>query len=423
LKKLIMVKIRKRIYFSLAIIIIFFGTVLFLQKGQLFSFNNSVNLSETFYEPMDPPIIKDRVEIIKIHPGTTFGELMSEVGLRASLVSEIYNISLVEYDLARIGADREIKLSYCSETNILKSLYYQINSEDEFLIERDIIVLDNLEPEISDWQAKRQAIDYEVKIETKEAKIESSMYNAALNNNIDERAIISLANAFQWTLDFSMDSKKGDEFKFIYEARYLNDEYVRPGKILAAKYVNQGKEFRIYYFKESEDNKGYFNEQGESVQRMFLRAPLEYKYISSGFTTGQRYIQAFNISTGHRAIDYAAPTGTPIRAVGDGVVTYVGWKGSYGNFISIRHNGTYSTNYAHLSRFAVRTGQRVSQGDIIGYVGSTGLSTGPHLHYEMVKNGIKINPLTEVLPPGEAIKEENLTSFYEAILEWQKMLD
>ncbi len=413
---------KKYYYFLFTIILIISLSILFLSRKELFSFNNSVEKFD-IVEELEEEIISDRQEIIEIGPGSTFGELMNEAGLSASLANEIYSISLEEYDLARIGAGREIILSYFLETDILKSLYYQINSEDEFLISRQVEVLDNDDFKISDWQAKRQAIDYEIKIETREAKINSSMYNAALGNDIDERLIISLANAFQWTLDFSMDTQKGDEFKFIYEARYLNNEYVRPGRILAAKYINRGKEYKIYYFKESEDNKGYFNEEGNSVQKMFLRAPLEYKYISSGFTTGSRYIQAFNISTGHRAIDYAAPMGTPIRAVGDGTITYVGWNGNYGNFISIRHNGTYSTNYAHLSRFAVSRGQRVSQGDIIGYVGSTGLSTGPHLHYEMVKNGIKVNPLTEVLPPGEAIKEENLDRFYQEIKDWQKILD
>ena len=413
---------RKYLYLIIAFLIIISSSLFFLNRKELFSFNNSIENIEIIEEIVEE-IIEDRLEIIEISSGSTFGQLMSEAEISANLVNEIYQKSLSEYDLARISAGREIILKFCPESDILKSLYYQINSEDEFIISRDIELLENDEIIIGDWQAKRQAIDYEVKIEIKEATINSSMYNAALSNNIDERLIISLANAFQWTLDFSMDTQKGDEFKFIYEARYLNDEYIRPGRILAAKYINSGREHRIYYFEESEDNKGYFNEEGNSVQKMLLRAPREYKYISSGFTTGSRYIQAFNISTGHRAIDYAAPIGTPIRAVGDGTITYVGWNGNYGNFISIRHNGTYSTNYAHLSRFAVSRGQRVSQGQIIGYVGSTGLSTGPHLHYEMVKNGVKVNPLTEVLPPGEAIKEENLARFFKEIKEWQEILN
>ncbi|NCU40067.1 M23 family metallopeptidase, partial [Candidatus Falkowbacteria bacterium] len=131
------------------------------------------------------------------------------------------------------------------------------------------------------------------------------------------------------------------------------------------------------------------------------------------------YVKEFNVSTGHRAIDYAAPLGTPIRAVGDGTITFAGWNGPYGYMVSVRHNGTYSTNYAHMSKMAVGKGNKVKQGDVIGYVGSTGFSTGPHLHYEMVKNGVKINPLAEVLPPGEALKGESLDRFKAEIASWQ----
>ena len=157
---------------------------------------------------------------------------------------------------------------------------------------------------------------------------------------------------------------------------------------------------------------------------MFLKAPVAYKYITSGFTTGARYIQAFNISTGHRAIDYAAAAGTPIRAVGDGTVVFAGWsKQGYGYLTTIRHNGTYNTNYAHQSKIAAKVGQKISQGQTIGYVGSTGLSTGPHLHYEMVKNGVKVNPLREILPPGKPITEANKPDFFAAIKQYQAPLD
>jgi len=155
---------------------------------------------------------------------------------------------------------------------------------------------------------------------------------------------------------------------------------------------------------------------------MFLKAPLSFKYISSGFTTGQRYVAAFDVSTGHRAIDYAATIGTPIRTVGDGTISFAGWNGPYGYMVKVRHNSTYSTNYAHMSKMAVRTGEKVKQGDVIGYVGSTGFSTGPHLHYEMVKNGVKINPLNEVLPPGKPIKEENKERFFNSIKEYQERI-
>jgi len=265
-------------------------------------------------------------------------------------------------------------------------------------------------------------INYEIRKKTAKGEVKSSMYAAALENGIDERAIIELANAFQWTIDFAMDPRVGDTFEFVYEELYLDGEYVMPGTVLAGRYINDGQEYNVYYFEESEDNKGYFDSEGNSVQKMFLKAPVEFRYISSGFTTGLRYVEAFNVSTGHRAVDYAAALGTPIRSVGNGTVTYAGWSSAgYGNLVSIRHNGTYSTNYGHQSKIIVKRGQKVAQGQIIGYVGSTGFSTGPHLHYEMVKNGTKINPLKEILPPGTPIKEENRARFFSEIEKYKDM--
>ncbi len=272
--------------------------------------------------------------------------------------------------------------------------------------------------------AERVIIPYEVREKVSDGVIETSMYEAALGAGIDERAIIGLAEVFQWSVDFAMDVRKGDTFKFVYEERYLDGEYIMPGRILAGKFVNDGTVFYAFNWQEpGADKDGYYDEQGASVQKIFLKAPVAYKYISSGFTTGRRYIQAFDISTGHRAIDYAAAAGTPIRAVGDGTVVFAGWDNGYGRKVSIRHNETYTTNYAHMSKFAVSYGQKVKQGQTIGYVGSTGLSTGPHLHYEMVKFGTKINPLREVLPPGEAIKEENKEAYVQHIQGLKEKID
>jgi murein DD-endopeptidase MepM/ murein hydrolase activator NlpD len=305
-------------------------------------------------------------------------------------------------------------------------LIYKIDTEDELVINYKNNLDENAsstEETAGIFTAEVRPINYEIKIVTKEGLIETSMYEAALKNNIDERAIIELANAFQWTIDFALDPRVGDKFKFIYEERYLNGEYKMPGKILAGQYINGGKNYEVYYFEENKDNIGYFDEKGNSVQKMFLKAPVAFKYISSGFTIGLRYVEAFNVSTGHRAVDYAATYGTPIRAVGDGTVIFAAYNGAYGNMVKIRHNGTYVTNYGHMSKFAVKYGNKVKQGDIIGYIGSTGFSTGPHLHYEMEKNGVKINPLNEVLPPGQPINAENQERFFSEIKTWQEELN
>lgn len=377
----------------------------------------------------------DRYEKIDINDNDTYGALMAQAGLDYAVMNAIYEAAQPLYDLAKIRCGRCLDLVYDKDTDQLKELVYKIDSEDELYVTKiststplsqTATSTDNTASSTMKevWIAGIKPIPYEVKIKTSAGTVESSMYQAALDNDIDIRAIIELANAFQWSIDFAMDPRVGDTFKFIYQERYLNDEYVMPGQVLAGIYVNDGQAYEVYYFEEDEDNRGFFDQDGNSVQKIFLKAPVAFKYISSGYTTGPRYLAAFKMYTAsHRAIDYAAAIGTPVRTVGNGTVTFAGWNSQgYGNYISLRHNATYSTNYAHLSKIAVKYGQKVTQGDVIGYVGSTGFSTGPHLHYEMVKDGVKINPLQEVLPPGKPIKEANKESFFAAIKPYQEIL-
>lgn len=405
-------------YFKYAYIIFVVAAIFFIYAG-LFYFPGKTlgvdSMENAANSDISLNIIpKKKTVQIEITEGTTYGKLMEDAGLKVES-DAIYNSAVQVYDLSQIRLGRFIELIYDLETNEFKELNYQINAEEK------LCVLKNNEGQ---WEAKKEKIQYETKIVIAEGTVQSSMYAAALENGIDERAVVELANAFQWTIDFAMDPRAGDTFKFVYEELYLGGEYIMPGNILAGKYINDGESYEVYYFEENEDNKGYFDVDGNSTQKMFLKAPVAFKYISSGYTNGMRYVEAFNVSTGHRAIDYAADYGAPIRAVGDGTVTSAGWNsGGYGNLTKIRHNGTYSTNYAHQSKMLVRVGQKVKQGQIIGYVGSTGFSTGPHLHYEMVKNGIKINPLREILPPGEPIKKENKERFLGEMEKYRKMMD
>ena len=392
---------------------------------------NKIELEATSDNKQDKIVIPEKTDntiSIEILSGATFGALMATSGVPYATAMELYEDTKDTYDLVKIRQGRVLDLIYDKDTNNFKELRYKIDSEDELIVSKNLISSSTITNSTSSlsktWLAKIIPIPYETKIKTVSGTIESSLYQAALDAAIDIRAIIELANAFQWTIDFAMDPRVGDTFKFIFEERFLEGAYVMPGDVLAGKYVNDGKDFYVYYFEEDETNIGFFDENGNSVQKMFLKAPVAFKYISSGFTTGKRYVEAFNVSTGHRAIDYAAPLGTPIRSVGNGTITFAGWSSAgYGYLTSIRHNGTYSTNYAHQSKILVSRGQKISQGDIIGKVGSTGFSTGPHLHYEMLKNGIKINPLKEVLPPGKPIKEENKARFFEEIEIYKTVLD
>jgi len=356
------------------------------------------------------PYVTKSVEITE---GSTYGILMEQAGVGGADAANIFVAAEDVYDLSSVRLGRVIDLRYDRESGKLISLVYQIDSEEKLYVDRTD----------DGWLAECREIEYEVRLRTVEGAIDSSLYVSALEQGLDDRAVIALTDVFQWTIDFVMDVRQGDTYRFIFEERYLDGEYVMPGQVFAAKFTNDGQPNYAFAYTTSDGKFGHFDESGESVQKMFLKAPVAFKYISSGFTTGLRYVSAFNVSTGHRAIDYAAPTGTPIRSVGDGTIVRAGWNGGYGRFVSVRHNGTYTTNYAHMSRIAVSYGQKVTQGQTIGYVGSTGFSTGPHLHYEMVKHGVKINPLREDFPSVDPVPEDELADYMKVVEEWKPQLD
>lgn len=408
--------LKKITIYLIPAILIFMGGVFYfnLPKAQVVEGENNIKVEEIV-----PPEVTDRSELIEIKDGSTFGELMSLAGINPAMASEIYEAAFEQCDLAKIRSGKFLELVFDKDSDNFKELIYHMDSEEKLVVRYD----DSLDGKNNICTAEISPIEYDIKVVSKSGEIKTSMYEAALESGIDERAIIELADAFQWSIDFAMDPRLGDKFKLIYEERYLDGEYVMSGRVLAGQYINDGAKYQVYYFEESEDNAGYFDEEGNSVQKMFLKAPVAFKYISSGFTTGLRYVEAFNVSTGHRAIDYAADYGTPIRAVGDGTIIMATYNGPYGNMVKIRHNGTYQTNYGHMSKFAVKNGDKVKQGEVIGYVGSTGFSTGPHVHYEMEKNGVKINPLLEVLPPGQAIADENKDRFFSSIKDLSLQLE
>ena len=378
-------------------------------QGQQAASEQAKKAAET--APAVPP---DRVDSIEIPAQATFGELLSGAGVSDADASAMYAASKDAYDLATIQAGKKIDLHYDPASGALKELVYALNGDEELHVRKD---------GAGAWTAARETIVYDIRIKSAKGTVASSLYAAGLDHGVDERAIVALADVFQWTVDFAQDVRTGDTFSIVYEERYRDGAYVMPGNILAAEYVNAGVAHRAYYFKDADGNDGYYDQDGTSLRKMFLKAPVAFKYITSGFTTGARYVSAFKqFNKSHMAIDYAASIGTPIRATADGVVAFAGWDGPYGNKITIRHNATYSTNYCHQSKFAVKKGQHVTQGQVIGYVGTTGYSTGPHLHYEMVKNGVKINPLKEVFPGTDPIKEEDKAAFQQVVAQWKGKL-
>ena len=214
---------------------------------------------------------------------------------------------------------------------------------------------------------------------------------------------MQMAGIFQWDIDFIQDVRVGDEFTVIYEELWRDGVKLRNGDIVATEFVNQGKSYRAARYKLSNGDFDYFTPEGRSVRKAFLRAPVEFTRISSNFNPNRRH-PVLNTIRAHRGVDYAAPTGTPVQAAGDGKIIFRGVQGGYGNAIVVQHGGNITTLYGHLSRFGkARVGGRVGQGEVIGYVGKSGLATGPHLHYEYRVNGAHRNPRTVPLPPADPI--------------------
>ncbi|MFL6547385.1 MAG: OapA family protein [Povalibacter sp.] len=266
----------------------------------------------------------------------------------------------------------------------------------------------------SGFAAKVIATPVEVRTVRTHGTIESSLFVAARAAGVSAELIMRLANdIFGWKIDFALEIQPGDSFNIVYEQKYREGEYIGDGRILAADFTNEGKLYRAIYF-ESADNQiaGYFGPDGRSMKRQFLRAPLDFTRISSNFDPARRH-PILNTIRAHKGVDYAAPTGTVIKAAGDGRVAFLGIKGGYGNVVILEHGAGISTLYGHMSRFVrgMRNGQRVNQGQTIGFVGSTGAATGPHLHYEYRINGVHKNPRTVALPDAQPIPSQYLAEF------------
>ncbi|MET0094196.1 MAG: peptidoglycan DD-metalloendopeptidase family protein, partial [Sedimenticola sp.] len=239
-----------------------------------------------------------------------------------------------------------------------------------------------------------------------------SLYQSAQRAGLDDSLIMELANIFGWDIDFALEIRSGDTFSLIYEEKYLDGDKYRNGAILAAEFINQGRVVRAVRYEDEHGDGSYFSPDGKSMRKAFLRAPVDFRRISSRFTR-ERYHPVLGKKRPHRGVDYAASTGTPIKAAGDGKVIYRGRKGGYGRTIIIQHGQKYTTLYAHMSKYRgkVKNGSRVRQGQVIGYVGKSGLATGPHLHYEFRVNGVHRNPLTVKLPAAEPIAKKYRADF------------
>ena len=243
--------------------------------------------------------------------------------------------------------------------------------------------------------------------------IDSSLFLAAQQAGLSENVTMQLADIFGWDVDFALDIRQGDSFAVVYDEYYRYGKKVRDGDIIAAEFTNRGNTFKAVRYTDPEGFSEYFTPDGKSVRKAFLRTPVNFTHISSRFDLHRKH-PILNRIRAHKGVDYAAPVGTPIKATGEGKVVFKGTNGGFGRMIKIQHGQTYTTVYAHMSRYAmhIHSGSHVRQGQIIGYVGMTGLATGPHLHYEFRVNGVHRNPLTVKLPDAAPINVKYKMDFF-----------
>jgi len=337
-----------------------------------------------------------------IQSGQSFYSVLLEHGFSPASIARFVEAYKPVYNCQKISPEDTYEIITDAQNNLVNLMIktgpvniYQLRQEKEELIaSKDEILLNKNITAIS-------------------GVIEHSLFEAVADAGEKDLLAIAFADIFAWDIDFRHDLRQGDRFKIVFEKCYHDDKFVQNGKILAAEYISRQKTHQAIFFKDPEGAEDYYTPEGNSLRRSFLRSPLRFSRISSGYSH-RRFHPILKRYKPHLGIDFAAPAGTPVWTVADGVVIKKGWKNGNGNMVTIRHPNGYETMYNHLSRYGkgIKVGKRVKQKDIIGYVGTTGLSTGPHLDYRMKKNSVFINPLKEKFSPGFPVKKIYRENFF-----------
>lgn len=334
-----------------------------------------------------------------VRSGETFSGMMTRLGLAQDRAYALAQACDSVFDVRKLRAGN----SYTAYSDTLDgSLSYLVYDMDRV---RQAVFRCDGQPEV--WIYSKPV---ELVRNYADVTISSSLWNDMTRAGSSPSLILKLSDIYAWTVDF-FGLQKDDRFRVIYQESRCEGELLSVDTIYFASFTRDSSELYAVMYDQGDGGNVYWNEKGESLRRAFLKAPLEFKRISSGFSYHRKHPVTGQVRA-HTAIDYAAPTGTPVVAIGDGTVLSAGWAGGGGNTVKIRHNSTYTTSYMHLSKYGpgIKAGVRVRQGQVIGYVGSTGTSTGPHLDYRVYKNGTAINPLTMEAPSGEPIRTENLAA-------------
>lgn len=332
----------------------------------------------------------------KVKSGDSLAKIFKRLGFSAKTTHQVASAKgedskllkkLNVGDTLRIGQDNNKKLI---------ALEYPLSKTDTLFVNRTE----------SGYESHKESKTVEIRESIAHGVITSNFWNAGITAGLNDSQIISLANIFGWDIDFALDIRKGDSFHVVFENQYVDGEYIGTGKILAAEFVNQDDPFQAIRFKDGE----YYTPSGKSMRKAFLRAPVNFKYISSNFKP-KRFHPIQKRWKAHRGTDYRANKGTPVVAAGNGKVTHSTYNKYNGHYVFIQHGNGIVTKYLHFSKRAVKKGQRVKQGQVIGYVGSTGMSQAPHLHYEFLLNGVHRNPRTVKLPDAQPINKKYKTEF------------
>lgn len=350
-------------------------------------------------EQVSPPQPVRKEYDKKVQSGETITALLGDY-FSPQEIYELNQRSKKVFPFTRICAGQPYRI--CTTDDHFDSFTYEIDDEEQLVIRR----------EAEETLIKRVPITYDVKTELIQGVIKTSLFDAVNEIGEDSKLAIALADIFAWDIDFILDLRVGDTFQALVEKRFREGKPAGYGHVLAAEFVNQKKVYRAIRYKDGDQPASYYDEDGRNVRKAFLKAPLSFTRISSGFTM-KRFHPITKTWRAHPAIDYAAPTGTPIKTVGDGTIKRIGRTRGNGNFIEVRHSNGYTTLYLHMSKFArgMKRGKRVSQGQVIGYVGSTGLATGPHLCFRMRKNGAPVNPTKIKVPAAKSVSKAQMAEF------------
>jgi len=339
----------------------------------------------------------------KILSGETFDKILEEYLIDKKEILEIKKELSKKVNLNKLNTNQKIQFSIDKSNNLIKDFTFQISNTEKIYLTKDYST--------NSFNQETIVLKLNKKILYRENIILQSLYKSASEQNIPANTIIEFARIYGFQVDFQRDIRKEDRFQIMYEVFLDEDEkIVETGNILFANLILSGEDNSLYYF-DREGSEGHYDRNGKSIEKALMKTPINGARLSSSYGMRKHPIDGFNKM--HRGTDFAAPMGTPIMASGSGVIKKAGWCGGGGNCVQIRHNSTYETIYAHMSKFArgIKSGARVKQGQIIGYVGSTGKSTGPHLHYEVIVNGKKVNSQTLKLPSGKILKGEERKIF------------